>query len=116
MQQRLPELKSLSAEAQALSANKQSDLNKRNELLNRLKSLPPAQFDQLLHLLQTDLKLNTGDIPGIYAEPTIRSIRTIQRVQQKSALEQLEKILTDSNLQNVGRQNDGFATEDAVRR
>ncbi|MEG4276315.1 hypothetical protein QUA62_02265 [Microcoleus sp. MON1_C1] len=84
----------------------------RNELLNHLKKLSPAQFEEVLFRLNIDLSI----IPSPWAEQSLRAIRVIQRLEQEQdGLVRLEKTLAEPAISIVGKQYIGYEIEAQVR-
>ncbi|NET08041.1 MAG: ATP-binding protein [Symploca sp. SIO2B6] len=77
----------------------------RNELLESLKKLSLAQFEQVLFCLKIDPSI----IPSIFAEQVIRATRVIQRLEQeKDGWKRLEKALADSCLKIIDKNYIGY--------
>lgn len=84
----------------------------REELLNKLKKLNNAQFEEVLFRLGID----TSIIPSPFAEQNIRAIRIIQLLEQEQeGLERLARILAEPAISIVGEQYIGYEIEDKVK-
>jgi len=85
---------------------------KKIELLERLKGLSPAQFEEVLFHLDIDPSI----IPSPFAEQSLRAIRVIQRLEQEQdGLVRLEEILAEPAISIVGEQYIGYEIEAQVR-
>src|SRR4028118_447150 len=85
----------------------------RSELLERLKELSPAQFEEVLFRL----KIDPAIIPSPFAEQSIRAIRVIQRLEQEQdGLVRLEKTLAEPAISIIGEQYIGYEIEAQVKR
>ncbi|NEQ68470.1 MAG: AAA family ATPase [Symploca sp. SIO2D2] len=83
-----------------------------NELLEHLKRLNLAQFEEVLFRL----KIDPAIIPSSFAEQSIRAIRIIQRLKQEpEGLERLEKILAEPAISIIGKQYTGYEIEAQVK-
>ncbi|MEQ8972992.1 MAG: AAA family ATPase [Coleofasciculus sp. C1-SOL-03] len=84
----------------------------RGELLQRLKRLNPAQFEEVLFRLGIDPAI----IPSPFAEQSLRAIRVIQRLEQESeGVERLNQILAESAISIIGEQYIGYEIEAQVK-
>jgi hypothetical protein len=84
----------------------------RGELLQRLKRLNPAQFEEVLFRLGIDPAI----IPSPFAEQSLRAIRVIQRLEQEpEGFERLNQILAESALSIIGEQYIGYEIEAQVK-
>ncbi|MEQ9369673.1 MAG: AAA family ATPase, partial [Coleofasciculus chthonoplastes F3-SA18-01] len=84
----------------------------RGELLQRLKRLNPAQFEEVLFRLGIDPAI----IPSPFAEQSLRAIRVIQRLEQESeGFERLNQTLAESALSIIGEQYIGYEIEAQVK-
>ncbi|MEQ9621144.1 AAA family ATPase [Coleofasciculus chthonoplastes] len=84
----------------------------RGELLQRLKRLNPAQFEEVLFRLGIDPAI----IPSPFAEQSLRAIRVIQRLEQEpEGLERLNQILAESAISIIGEQYIGYEIEAQVK-
>jgi tetratricopeptide (TPR) repeat protein len=84
----------------------------RGELLQRLKRLNPAQFEEVLFRLGIDPAI----IPSPFAEQSLRAIRVIQRLEQESeGFERLKQILAESAIAIIGEQYIGYEIEAQVK-
>ncbi|MEQ8537592.1 MAG: AAA family ATPase [Coleofasciculus sp. D1-CHI-01] len=87
-------------------------MDSRGELLQRLKRLNPAQFEQVLFRLGIDPAI----IPSPFAEQSLRAIRVIQRLEQESeGVERLNNILAESAISIIGEQYIGYEIEAQVK-
>lgn len=85
---------------------------KKIELLERLKGLSPAQFEEVLFRLG----IHPSIIPSPFAEQSLRAIRVIQRLdQEQDGLVRLEKTLAEPAISIVGEQYIGYEIEAQVR-
>ncbi|NES18514.1 MAG: ATP-binding protein [Symploca sp. SIO3E6] len=83
-----------------------------NELLEHLKGLNLAQFEEVLFRL----KIDPAIIPSSFAEQSIRAIRIIQRLKQEpKGLERLEKTLAEPAISIIGKQYTGYEIEAQVK-
>ena len=86
---------------------------KKIELLDRLKGLSPAQFEEVLFCLDIDPSI----IPSPCAEQSRRAIAVIKRIEQEhDGLVRLEKILAEPAISIVGKQYIGYEIEAQVRK
>ncbi|MEQ9669204.1 AAA family ATPase [Coleofasciculus sp. G2-EDA-02] len=84
----------------------------RGELLQRLKRLNPAQFEEVLFRLEIDPAI----IPSPFAEQSLRAIRVIQRLEQESeGFERLNQTLAESAIAIIGEQYIGYEIEAQVK-
>jgi len=84
----------------------------RGELLQRLKRLNPAQFEEVLFRLGIDPAI----IPSPFAEQSLRAIRVIQRLEQEpEGFERLNQTLAESALSIIGEQYIGYEIEAQVK-
>jgi len=87
-------------------------MDSRGELLQRLKRLNPAQFEEVLFRLGIDPAI----IPSPFAEQSLRAIRVIQRLEQEpEGFERLNKILAESAISIIGEQYIGYEIEAQVK-
>lgn len=85
---------------------------KKIELLERLKGLSPAQFEEVLFRIDIDPSI----IPSPFAEQSLRAIKVIKRLEQEQdGLVRLEKILAEPAISIVGEQYIGYEIEAQVR-
>ena len=85
----------------------------RSELLERLKELSPAQFEEVLFRL----KIDPAIIPSPFAEQSIRAIRVIQRLEQEQdGLERLKRTLAEPAISIIGKQYIGYEIQAQVKR
>ena len=85
---------------------------KKIELLERLKGLSPAQFEEVLFCLDIDPSI----IPSPCAEQSRRAIAVIKRIEQEhDGLVRLEEILAEPAISIVGEQYIGYEIEAQVR-
>ncbi len=85
---------------------------KKIELLDRLKGLSPAQFEEVLFRLDIDPSI----IPSPFAEQILRAIAVIKRIEQEhDGLVRLEEILAEPAISIVGEQYIGYEIEAQVR-
>ncbi|NER92970.1 MAG: ATP-binding protein [Symploca sp. SIO1B1] len=83
-----------------------------NELLEHLKGLNLAQFEEVLFRL----KIDPAIIPSSFAEQSIRAIRIIQRLKQEpEGLDRLEKTLAEPAISIIGKQYTGYEIEAQVK-
>jgi|GEM_PF-2063247 len=83
-----------------------------SELLEHLKELNLAQFEEVLFRLNIDPAI----IPSSFAEQSIRAIRVIQRLEQeRDGLERLEKTLAEPAISILGKQYTGYEIEAQVK-
>jgi len=83
-----------------------------NELLEHLKRLNLAQFEEVLFRL----KIDPAIIPSSFAEQSIRAIRIIQRLKQEpEGLDRLEKTLAEPAISIIGKQYTGYEIEAQVK-
>ncbi|MEQ9484478.1 MAG: ATP-binding protein [Coleofasciculus sp. F4-SAH-05] len=84
----------------------------RGELLQRLKRLNPAQFEEVLFRLGIDPAI----IPSPFAEQSLRAIRVIQRLEQESeGFARLNQTLAESAISIIGEQYIGYEIEAQVK-
>jgi ATP/maltotriose-dependent transcriptional regulator MalT len=85
----------------------------RNDLLDQLKRLTSAQFDEVLFRL----KIEPWNIPGPFAEQVLRATKVILRLEQEDeGLNLLEQTLADPIIETIGKQYEGYETEAEVRK
>jgi len=82
------------------------------QLLEHLKGLNLAQFEEVLFRL----KIDPAIIPSSFAEQSIRAMRIIQRLKQEpEGLERLEKTLAEPAISIIGKQYTGYEIEAQVK-
>ena len=88
-------------------------MNNRSNLLNQLKRLSSAQFDEVLFRLNIEPWL----IPSPSAEQGLRAIALLRRLKQadEAGLKRLEVTLADSTLETIGKQYEGYEIESQVQ-
>jgi len=83
------------------------------QLLEHLKGLNLAQFEEVLF----HLKIDPAIIPSSFAEQSIRAMRIIQRLKQEpDGLECLEKTLAEPAISIIGKQYTGYEIEAQVKK
>ncbi|MEQ8385742.1 MAG: AAA family ATPase [Coleofasciculus sp. A1-SPW-01] len=88
-------------------------MDSRGEVQKRLKTLNPAQFEEVLFRLRIDPAI----IPSPFAEQSLRAIRVIQRLEQEpEGLECLNQILDEPAISIIGEQYSGHEIEAQVKR
>ena len=88
-------------------------MDSRGEVQKRLKTLNPAQFEEVLFRLRIDPAI----IPSPFAEQSLRAIRVIQRLEQEpEGLERLNQILDEPAISIIGEQYSGHEIEAQVKR
>ena len=85
----------------------------RNELLDQLKCLTSAQFDEVLFRLE----IETWLIPPPFAEQGLRATAVMRRIgQEDDGLNRLKEILANRAIKTIGKKYDGYETEAEVRK
>ncbi len=86
----------------------------RQQILDKLKHLSYPQFEEVLFRLDIEI----WNIPGPIAQPTLRAMAVIKRLEQErdgAGFERLEKVLGESAILAIGEQYQGREVETQVK-